>query len=672
MIKSRRDIWFRAIGFLVALSLINFQVLEGYSLLSFQNFAFAAEVLPENQTSFPTIPVTGEPSQDSPQNSQPNAPQTDADFLASDTPLSAPTEEDEIVDVTEIYDTASEGIHELQPNMPVAYVARTLTVEDLRVLRQQNEEVGVLVAGEMVVVFSTGDEHFIRNVEPVRELTESSLVSLSAHFHKEGPPSQADLHGDAGLQYVISSTDSGEEVVWVHSGAQIIGQITYEEFISRVDALKAQSTVEPAEVRELLNRYIAAIDAYREESEREVPVLEPLLYANAPVTVFPTNSVGNKPVIGIFERYPASQESFFTQTSTGAIRFNYDVQRSESFAALSIQFDSLGTTAVETADLSGFDQITFGLASSNICVSASAEPCLKLEFEDIRGQRVKAEFKIRGISTTEKHITISKSFLLSYYPDFRLDQVRFINFVYDRERTSSATRTGYLDVTTGGLHYEPPASTTTNAVTNFGTKQPGAGSLEPCATNNQNPCTTGTLDTVTNFTQDTKDHFTFNFNLANGSSGLDDFRRFGGAMINFGKKADETPESWDVAANPIILGLRGAGTTDGKLKLDFIDIYENKVTVRIDGLTSSFQNYLIDADLLNSAEVTGFDVRKINVVALVVDDNTTGSKTAQGTIEVNAQDLYFIPEVSAQAQGSVTNLEAFEFSAGELDPKGVI
>ncbi|MBI4372340.1 MAG: hypothetical protein HY585_01270, partial [Candidatus Omnitrophica bacterium] len=197
MSENQKNKWFRAIGFLVVLSLVNFQVLGSYTGFSFQNFVYA-EVPPENQSATtpfgPTaaVPVS-EPSEVPVQHTQADSPQTDIDFSMSESPLSAPTEE-EIQEtsrevkandnyVTEIYDSASGGMHELQAGMPVAYLAKTLRVEDLRALRNHHEEVGILIAGDTVVIFSTGDERFIRNLSPLRELTESSLVSLSAHFH---------------------------------------------------------------------------------------------------------------------------------------------------------------------------------------------------------------------------------------------------------------------------------------------------------------------------------------------------------------------------------------------------------------------------------------------------------------------------------------------------------
>ena len=81
--------------------------------------------------------------------------------------------------ITEIYETAADGIDEIQEGTAVAYLAKDLTNSDLHELRQLSSEVGLLVVDGLVVIFSTGDEHFIRNLPPVKSLLENNHVLLS-------------------------------------------------------------------------------------------------------------------------------------------------------------------------------------------------------------------------------------------------------------------------------------------------------------------------------------------------------------------------------------------------------------------------------------------------------------------------------------------------------------
>ena len=255
---SKHNLWFRSLAFALALSLLNFQVSQSLASLNFFQSALYAsvpltETLDGTEEHVPVVPAIDEDADKNYDDEVVGMDQEqDVDFLLDDAPLSEVGEEQSYV--VEVYDTASDGIHELQPGMPVAYLANTVTAADLRALRDREEEVGLLIAGDLVVIFSTGDEHFIENIEPVRDLIESPLVSLSAHFHKVGMPSETDLHEGAGLQYVISLTESGEEVVWIQDGATILGAISYEEFITRTIQAREQSDANSTEVREARQR----------------------------------------------------------------------------------------------------------------------------------------------------------------------------------------------------------------------------------------------------------------------------------------------------------------------------------------------------------------------------------------------------------------------------------
>ncbi|MBI2166879.1 MAG: hypothetical protein HYU34_01400 [Candidatus Omnitrophica bacterium] len=565
--------------------------------------------------------------------------------------------------VTEIYETASDGIHEVQEGVAVAYLARRLTREDLRRLQDLDSEVGLLIAGDVVVIFSTGDREFVRNIGPVKELVQNSLVSLSAHFHKQGGPSETDLHPEAGLQYVITETQGGQDVVWAHQDDQVLETLTYEEFVRDAESLRIQSNTDPVEVRRLLSQYIAAIDQYR-----GAPVLDPVLYAShLPITVFP-----NRPVLGIFETDGelTGQQSDLVQSSTGFVRFNYDVRPADSFAALSIQFDDFGTQAIETADLSGLPQITFGLRSDNTCPANGTRPCLKIELEDANQQ--KAIFNVQGISTVEKSFNIFRDVVHTFFPAFSLEKVRFINFVFDQNLTIPATRTGFLEVKTGGLYFEPLISPAGGPVTDLSAIQPTVSAIQPL--NGSTPEPEDVRSTVTRFEQSSKDQLAFDYDLAKGSAS--DNSHWGGVLMSLGSS------TFNLNDQDLVFEISATGTA--KLKIDAISgvgANEKKVTLIAENLTSAPQFYRITKTLIDSAGDSGIDTSKITFISFVVDDKTAGTKTASGTIDITSQGLFFSPTVSpdplltpadlSQLPG-IDQVLSFDSNPSQGNPEGTV
>ncbi|MBI4368071.1 MAG: hypothetical protein HY588_01615, partial [Candidatus Omnitrophica bacterium] len=143
-----------------------------------------------------------------------------------------------------------------------------------------------------------------------------------------------------------------------------------------------------------------------------------------------------------------------------------------------------------------------------------------------------------------------------------------------------------------------------------------------------------------------------------------DFRRFGGSLIHFGDNPLD-------ASGGVVLGLKATGTA--KLKLEFEDINKKKVTVLAEGLTNNFQNYKVTAQLLALAEVSGFDITQIKVIAIVVDDTVSGSKLAQGTVEVNTRGLRLGLEVSPETGAYNASLNTplpNNPGASEIEPGG--
>lgn len=362
-----------------------------------------------------------------------------------------------------------------------------------------------------------------------------------------------------------------------------------------------------------------------------------------------TTVLPDKPRLGIMERFPLRQQSTFEQISASKVRFNYDVSLKKDgvFAALTIQFDNFGTEAIETADLSQLDEITFGLASNNTC--GASRICLKIEFVDANGR--KAVFGIRNISTMEQFFTIPKAFFTKYFPKFRLDQVRFVNFIYDRSLTKSGTRQGYLEVTTGGLYFEPPILPDTGPVTDLVAYRPSANEMEPLG-----------RDTVTDFVQTSTDQFYFDYNLANGQDA--DFSRWAGAILSF------LDHPYDLTAQDLVFALSAAGTSRIKIVVSSgIGANEKKVVLIAENVTGTPQFYRITSALLASAEIEGFDPTNITFISFVVDDVNANSLTASGRVTVDTRNIYYPPALVPDV-GPVTDLTPELPVVTAIEPNG--
>ncbi len=312
----------------------------------------------------------------------------------------------------------------------------------------------------------------------------------------------------------------------------------------------------------------------------------------------------------------------FEQTGNGTVKFNFDLGNGSDDG-----FRRFGGTLLNFG--SNFVDTTSGVV---LGFKASGTTALNLEFIDNTGKKVtvRAEGVAGGSFTKYK---IDKALLESAgIPGFDATKIAIIGVVVDDILTGSKTASGSVEINTQGLAFSPLAEETTDAVTDFSAQKPTLGELEPCSIPGQDPCVSGTFNTVPNLVQDSADHFSFDYDLSKGSDV--EFRRFAGTLLLFGNNVFD-------ATTPIVLGLKGTGTTGGKLKLDIVDNNGNKVTVRVENLTAVTKNFKITKALLDSAGIPGFDATKIEVISIVADDSTTGSNLATGNIDVTTKGLDF-------------------------------
>src|SRR3989338_1125072 len=301
-------------------------------------------------------------------------------------------------------------------------------------------------------------------------------------------------------------------------------------------------------------------------------------------------------------------------------------------------------------------------ATNGIVLGLRGTGTTKLKIDIVDSGNRKVTIQISGLTSTNQNYKITAAMLTSAgVPNYDMTKIKWIAIVVDDQTAGSTTATGTINVTTAGLFYSPLATVVTDPVTGFGIYQPVAGELEPCNTIGQNPCTTGTMNTVTSFVQSTTTGLAIGFNLGNGAD--TGYRRYGGSLVTF---ADDNLLN---ATNGIVLGLRGTGTT--KLKIDIVDSGNRKVTIQISGLTSTNQNYKITAAMLTSAGVPNYDMTKIKGIAIVVDDQTAGSTTATGTINVTTAGLFYSP-LATVVTDPVTGFGIYEAVAGELEPCNTI
>ncbi len=333
--------------------------------------------------------------------------------------------------------------------------------------------------------------------------------------------------------------------------------------------------------------------------------------------------------------------------SPSRFNLNYDLTQAGSFGGSISAFDNFGTVAKETVNLAG-QTVILGLRFAE----TGATGGIFLQLEDNTGRR--ARVLLTGIDTTERFYTVNANLLTDL-----VDLTNITALVLLIESARVADKVSTLEVRFGNHPFIPLASVTANPVSDFTTQGPSAGELEPCG-QNQNPCLvgSGTLNTVTGFNQDSPNHFTLQYNLSNGASGPGDFRRFAGALIDFG--SDFTRHF--NASSGIVLGLASPSTA--KVRIEVIDRNGQKAIIRVEGLTAAIQRFEMTQAMLQSQ---GLDAVRIRTIVIVVDEQVTGSATAQGTIEVETRGLAFVPALEITAN-PVSNFSNQRPAASELEP----
>jgi hypothetical protein len=225
---------------------------------------------------------------------------------------------------------------------------------------------------------------------------------------------------------------------------------------------------------------------------------------------------------------------------------------------------------------------------------------------------------------------------------FDATSIKNIAVVVDDQLSGSATASGALTIAVNGLFYSPAINPGTGPVSDFSglNPKPTASGMAPAGHN-----------TVTSFTQTSTNQYSFNYDLTNGVAA--DFSRWAGSLIGFGTG------SLDLSGQDLVLGVSGTGTS--KIKVELISgtgANEKKVVIVLQGLTGSNQFYRITKAMADAAGVVGFDATSIKNIAVVVDDQLSGSATASGALTIAVNGLFYRAVVPGTAynQANLTTL----------------
>ncbi|MCA9018293.1 MAG: hypothetical protein KDA77_23430, partial [Planctomycetaceae bacterium] len=329
---------------------------------------------------------------------------------------------------------------------------------------------------------------------------------------------------------------------------------------------------------------------------------------------------------------------------------SYTGASSDSFGGAFISYDDPTTAGLaESINLDALfpTGMVFELRNTSGAVSS-----VELELTDSSGST--ASVRLIGVSGSAQRWKV----LSSDFSGINTTQISVITFLFKGQQSGAEILTNW-----GDFLFQPIAPTSTANLTDFGAQRPTLGIIEPCTILNVDPCPGNTtFNTVPNSSQTSSGNFSFDFNLANGSD-LGG-RRFAGALMNF------SDASYNATGN-IVLELRGTGQTSSRVNIILEDEEGDQVIVRVTNLTSTFKKYQITPALIATAGNHSFDLSSIKAIVLLVSDETTGSATASGSIEVNTRGMSYIPSIPTTT-GQVTDFSATRPSAGVVEPCAVV
>ena len=553
----------------------------------------------------------------------------------------------------------------LVPDYAAAVIVTELSGDHLRKLVEGAIEVGIAVIGGSIVLFTSGDQDEIRVHPVVRDLLSYASVVAHVHLGSASPtPSVLDLaQAGAEVEYLV-----GAEGIYAFNQEGVINDAAYEyDFLADRIAEVSSSNESTAGTRNLLNQFIEAIDQYNQDPNHNV-----LLRASP--TILPGQ--------GYLGQWDGSKCPFggcitLEQKSSSEFRFTYDITRPDTYGGAFIKFDP-------TVKADRIDRFVFEMVTDNPCTLGA---CIKIEFKDSSGQAL-AFFRGRRSAGTQEivvtHDELAAENLRRFragQPTVNLDDLREIVFVIDAE-VSFGHYLGFVEIKTGGLHYTKPVSSRPYDGTRL-TNLAGPQELWPpeLSTNTGSTFGKAQANGIITHDQTSPNNFSWHYDFPPDGDIVDDdfvWTQMGWGYfedLNDDGRPDEprkfigTPQNLSAGYTLAINGPAGK-----RIKAEGDDVNGLRASFWLE-LTGEWKNYTLD--FASSDHHINFDetqIVQINLVGDIPNLVRRGVFSRSGDISVETRGLQLIPQVAAQDQGPITDLDAIGIgvSAGEMDPHSVI
>ncbi len=311
----------------------------------------------------------------------------------------------------------------------------------------------------------------------------------------------------------------------------------------------------------------------------------------------------------------ANPDTVLVSTNASLIEVKYNVTGG-GWSGCTILYDDYGTVPIESQDLSGYPNLTFGLYG--------APAGLKIEVLDMSNKTM--DVTCTGITAGVTYYTLDTT-------QFHVDaqHIRMINFVVDQGLAGAANYSNKFWVVSGGLNYDIQ-------ITPSGS---GPASVLP---GKPPVIVLGGANPGTTIDQASTSDFACIYSVTSG---------FAGATILFDNYGTpETNEYQDLSAfSTLVFGITGSPERIG---FEIEDIFTNRVTATfLSTQSGAYQYYSVGKnDLLDK----GLHMDRVRFINFVVDSNKAGAANMTGSFGIRSAGLYFPFNRAPDATGAVSRM----------------
>jgi len=421
------------------------------------------------------------------------------------------------------------------------------------------------------------------------------------------------------IQYSVTTTPQQFEIELVNTGGTVVGTFTVP--VTAGPGIRQTSVQLP---NNLNLRDVAQVRVLVDPTVTGVPTANFKLHQLSFQLLNNTPSISPNGTLTVADvtTLPGSPTAFVTGGSVAATTINQTSSQdvvlnlnnaAAQFGGSTFAFDSLGTPAIETQDLSaGF---VLGLNSPTLTD-------VTLELIDVNNNR--RLFTLSSMNNTQQfwRITTADLTIAGFLPN----QIRFLNIIEDSVGVSAVT------IRTDGLSFTPQVGpdAVAGTVTTFnptGTALLTAGSVAGSTaqtTSNSTATATGTIATA---------------------------GEFFGVTVDIDNGATPAVEVVDLSGG-LIVGLNSPqAATVSTYTLQIDDNAGNRANIDLTGVTVANQTYTLSGALLTSLGLSNTNIIRVSVV------NDTVAVATPVTVNLNVGGLNFTPTVTPDAVvGTVTTL----------------